>query len=204
MAIVFSDITRAASLWEFDADAMRDATVLHNDLLRSLLKKHRGYEVVHSRDRNSGEGSFCLAFQNVSDALEWCMEAQLELVQIEWPKALLNHPGSAEEWGDTDDRVLFRGLRVRMGIHFGHPRIVRDPITRRVEYIGPVINAAARITAMTHGGQILLSSAAYSQIHETDLAKEPKRITCLGRFEMPDAPKGFHLLYMTSLKAHLF
>jgi hypothetical protein len=49
MAIVFSDITRAASLWEFNAEAMRDATLLHNELLRSLLKKHRGYEVVFIR-----------------------------------------------------------------------------------------------------------------------------------------------------------
>jgi activator of HSP90 ATPase len=49
MAIVFSDIARAASLWEFNAEAMRDATLLHNELMRSLLKKHRGYEVVFIR-----------------------------------------------------------------------------------------------------------------------------------------------------------
>ncbi len=40
VTIVFSDITRAASLWEFNADAMRDATILHNQILRSLLSKH--------------------------------------------------------------------------------------------------------------------------------------------------------------------
>ena len=49
MAIVFSDITRAASLWEFNAEAMRDATLLHNELMRSLLQKHRGYEVIFIR-----------------------------------------------------------------------------------------------------------------------------------------------------------
>ncbi len=49
IAIVFSDITRAASLWEFDPAAMRDATLAHNQVLRSLLKKHRGYEVVFIR-----------------------------------------------------------------------------------------------------------------------------------------------------------
>jgi hypothetical protein len=49
-------------------------------------------------------------------------------------------------------RVLFKGLRVRMGVHWGKPRVVKDPMTRRVEYIGPVVNAAARITALTHGG----------------------------------------------------
>jgi adenylate cyclase len=49
VTIVFSDITRAASLWEFNADAMRDATIAHNARLRELLKKHRGYEVVFLR-----------------------------------------------------------------------------------------------------------------------------------------------------------
>jgi class 3 adenylate cyclase len=51
-------------------------------------------------------------------------------------------------------RVVFRGLRVRMGAHVGCPRLIRDPKTRRVEYIGPVVNAAARITAITNGGQV--------------------------------------------------
>lgn len=49
MAIVFSDIARAASLWEFNPEAMRDATLLHNELLRHLLKKHLGYEVIYIR-----------------------------------------------------------------------------------------------------------------------------------------------------------
>lgn len=193
MAIVFSDITRAASLWEFNPSAMRDATVIHNNTLRTLLKKHRGYEVVFIRDRNNGEGSFCLAFQSPLDALEWCMDVQQALIKVEWPEALLDHPGASEEWGDIDDRVLYKGLRVRMGIHVGQPRIVRDPMTRRIEFVGPVVNAAARITSMTHGGQILMSESAYAKIKDTDLAKESRRIQCLGKFELPDAPKrGMH------------
>jgi class 3 adenylate cyclase len=135
-----------------------------------------------------------MAFQNTSDALAWCMEAQLELIKLRWPEALLDHPGAAEEWGDTDDRVIYKGLRVRMGVHVGQPRVVRDPMTRRVEYIGPVINAAARITAMTHGGQILLSGATFGKItEESELAK---RMVCLGKFEMPDAPTGTHSPHM--------
>jgi hypothetical protein len=104
VTIVFSDITRAASLWEFDPAAMRDATLLHNDVLRSALRRHRGYEVAFLRDRNSGEGSFCMAFQHPSDALAWCDDVQRALLAADWPEALLEHPGAAEEWGDTDDR----------------------------------------------------------------------------------------------------
>ncbi len=154
VTIVFSDITRAASLWEFNPLAMKDATVLHNKLLRMLLKKHQGYEVLFIRDRNSGEGSFCMAFQHTINALEWCEEVQQELVKVEWPEALLEHPGASEEWGDTDDRVIFKGLRVRIGVHVGRPRLIRDPMSRKVEYMGPCVNIAARITALTHGGQV--------------------------------------------------
>ncbi len=154
VTIVFSDITCAASLWEFNPLAMKDATMIHNNLLRTLLKKHQGYEVLFIRDRNSGEGSFCMAFQQAINALEWCEEVQQELVKTEWPEALLEHPGASEEWGDTDDRVIFKGLRVRIGVHLGTPRLIRDPISRKIEYMGPCVNIAARITALTHGGQV--------------------------------------------------
>jgi len=175
----------------------------------------QGYEVVFIKDKVSGEGSFCMAFQQPTDALEWCMEVQQELLKVEWPEGLLDHPGAVEEWGDIDDRVIFRGLRVRMGIHLGKPRMVtfphrthrthrrthrthaqhalrmrwwqvRDAMTRRVEYIGSVVNAAARITSVTNGGQVLMSNVVYEKICETELAREKNRLVPLGLLEMPD------------------
>jgi class 3 adenylate cyclase len=86
--------------------------------------------------------------------------------------------------------VVYKGLRVRMGVHVGTPKAVRDPMTRRVEYIGPVVNAAARITAMTHGGQIVLSHAAHAKLGTDVGLKDNLRVVCLGRFEMPDASRG--------------
>jgi class 3 adenylate cyclase len=216
VAIVFTDITRAASLWEFNPAAMRDATLAHNGTLRSALAKHSGYEVVFIRDRNSGEGSFCMAFQHTVDALSWCSEVQKALLNVEWPEALMDHPGAAEEWGDTDDRfssytpappntlfshwrvigcrVLFKGLRVRMGVHVGTPKMVRDPMTRRVEFFGPTVNAAARITALTHGGQIVMSQEALENVKSSHADwMDAHQVTNLGKFEMPDMPHGAHL-----------
>jgi hypothetical protein len=106
--------------------------------------------------------------------------------------------------------VVFKGLRVRMGVHTGTPKMVRDPMTRRVEYIGPVVNAAARITALAHGGQVLISEAAHAKqlalstsATTTDAAPSPaedkparkgkkprKKLLALGKFEMPDSPQG--------------
>jgi hypothetical protein len=105
MAIVFTDVTRAASLWECNPGAMRDATLVHNEMLRRQLKKHHGYEVIFLR-KSSGEGSFCMAFADPVDALEWCMDVQQVLLTAEWPEGILEHPGAAEEWGDVDDKYL--------------------------------------------------------------------------------------------------
>jgi hypothetical protein len=46
-----------------------------------------------------------MAFASTEDAVEWCMEVQLSLVHnVEWPKALLDHPGAAEEWDEINER----------------------------------------------------------------------------------------------------
>lgn len=103
VAIVYTDITSAASLWEHNAEAMKDATLLHNQLLRSLLSKHHGYEVC-TRERVVGEGSFCFIFQEAISAVEFCLEAQKALLEVDWPEAILKHPGAMQEWGNTDNR----------------------------------------------------------------------------------------------------
>jgi serine/threonine protein kinase/2',3'-cyclic-nucleotide 2'-phosphodiesterase (5'-nucleotidase family) len=176
VVIVITDIMKAGALWEFNPDAMRDATILHNDLIRSLIKKHGGYEGALLRNASTGEGSFCVAFQEVSPALEWCMDVQQALLDVEWPEALLAHPAAAEELGDVEDKVIFKGLRVRMGVNYGQPKLVKDPVSRRIEYIGPIVNVAARITALAHGGQILISSKVKKLLKEESLGKEKNRI----------------------------
>lgn len=95
-----------------------------------------------------------------------------------------------------------------MGVHVGLPKLVRDPTTRRAEYIGPVVNTAARITAMTHGGQIVLSHTTYAKIIEHPLfspgtPENKQRLLPLGKFEMPDCPTGADIylyiyLYLSS------
>jgi hypothetical protein len=116
VTIVFADITRAASLWEYDPESMRDATILYNATLRKLLHKHDGYEALarcHD-DNNTGEGSFCMAFAETADALEWCMAVQRKLLQLPWPDGLLAHPGAAEEEHEGSALPPPRSLNARM------------------------------------------------------------------------------------------
>ena len=54
----------------------------------------------------------------------------------------------------------WNGLRVRVGIHCGYGEIRYDPVTKRYDYYGTVVNTAARIESVCHGGQIGISQVA--------------------------------------------
>ncbi len=49
---------------------------------------------------------------------------------------------------DTEGALLFRGLRVRMGIHMGRPECRLDTITGRMDYFGGMVNRTARVTGI--------------------------------------------------------
>jgi len=184
VALVFTDIAKAASLWSSCPRAMRDATLQHNQVLRSLLTKHRGYEAIFLKEKLVGEGSFCMVFGSTLDALAWCGEVQLSLLKVEWPEELLSQAGAGEEIGGADDRLLFRGLRVRMGVHVGVPKLKRDPMSRRVEYMGPSVVAAAKVTVLAQGGQVLISASAFEKVRNTALAKDKHRFIRLGVIDL--------------------
>ena len=174
MVIVFSDITRAASLWEFNPDAMREATLIHNELVRRWSRSTAGTRSAFLARTATAARALLHGLQGLGTAVDWCEDTQRELLGLDWPEALLEHPDAPRSGAATDDRVVFKGLRVRMGVHVGTPKTVRDPITRRVEYTGPVVNAAARITALAHGGQILFSEAAARQARLSEERPQPR------------------------------
>ena len=61
---------------------------------------------------------------------------------------------SSAVWGETGP------LRVRMGLHTG-PAEERDG-----DYFGPALNRAARLMAVGHGGQVLLSMPTYELVRD--------------------------------------
>ncbi len=81
-----------------------------------------------------GDGFF-VVFRSAADAVGCCAAAQRALGRPEWP---------------ADAAV-----RVRMGLHAGQPTRHEDG------YIGIDVHRAARIAAAAHGGQVVLSEAAW-------------------------------------------
>ena len=72
---------------------------------------------------------------------------------------------------DADDTIIFRGLRVRMGLHFCSPSAKQNPVTHRTDYFGRDVNYASRIASAANGGQILVSAATVAQL--LDFCSEP-------------------------------
>jgi predicted ATPase/class 3 adenylate cyclase/DNA-binding CsgD family transcriptional regulator len=84
--------------------------------------------------------AFQAAFQTAPAALAGAVLAQRAL--------------AAEPWGDPGP------LRVRMALHTGAVGERRD------DYVGPLLNRAARLLSAGHGGQILLSAATYELVRD--------------------------------------
>jgi len=82
---------------------------------------------------------------------------------VQWPSEILNHSVGKEVF-DNDHNLIFRGLSVRMGVHFGAPVSENDPVTRRMDYFGPMVNKTSRISSVADGGQIAVSADFISEI----------------------------------------
>ncbi len=84
--------------------------------------------------------AFCAAFRTASDAADAALEAQRAL--------------------RFEDFSAVHGLRVRMALHSGTAE------ERDSDYFGPEVNRIARLLAIGHGGQILVSAAAVDLLRD--------------------------------------
>jgi class 3 adenylate cyclase len=88
---------------------------------------------------NQGD-SFFFAFERANAAVGAAVLAQRALAEHSWPEGAQ--------------------VRVRMGVHTG------EPIVGEERYIGLGVHRAARIGAIAHGGQVLLSNATRELLEE--------------------------------------
>ncbi|KAF1979523.1 PP2C-domain-containing protein [Bimuria novae-zelandiae CBS 107.79] len=157
VSLVFTDIKSSTLLWETYPIAMRSAIKQHNELMRRQLRIIGGYEVKTEGD------AFMVAFPTVTSALLWCFTIQSQLLEVPWPQEILNSM-NGQEVVDPNGNVIFRGLSVRMGVHWGTPVCEVDPVTKRMDYFGPMVNRASRISSVADGGQITVSSDFIAEI----------------------------------------
>jgi class 3 adenylate cyclase len=97
--------------------------------------------------------SFFVAFRRAKDGVAAAAEAQRALAAHEWPEGVR--------------------VSVRMGLHSG------EPVVGEERYVGIGVHRAARIGAIGHGGQILLSSAT-RELVEDDRSRRRRRLGVRG------------------------
>jgi class 3 adenylate cyclase len=128
-----------------------------------VLAEHRrivraaAFEYGGAEVDNQGD-SFLFAFRRADEAARAAIDAQRALGSHEWPEA-------------TE-------VRVRMGIHTAEPSASDEG------YYGLGVHRAARVMAVAHGGQILVSLAASSVLEDADL--DGAQLRELGEYWLKD------------------
>ncbi len=196
MTIVFTDVQGSTALWEDAPGAMKQALELHNAVFRRVMADFAGYEVKTVGD------AFMIAFDSAQRAINCCARLQTELLAAPWPAELLAQPVALAEPG-ANGEPLFAGLRVRMGMHTGEPQCRADPMTGRMDYFGPMVNRAARVAGVAHGGQVLMSADAFAAL---DAPLAPLVATELGSFKLKGLAEPEQLIQVLppSLTGRLF
>ena len=158
IAIAFTDIQSSTSLWENCPD-MADALLEHNRLMRTLLSEHQGYEVKVIGD------AFQIAFESTVNAVKFCVNAQIGLISADWPTALLDEVTCLTEYDpESNNTLIWRGLKVRMGINCGFASHEVDEATGRIDYHGDTVTYASYLENCGAGGMILISFPVYERI----------------------------------------
>src|ERR1700710_1238190 len=137
---------------------MPTAMRLHNNLLHRHLRYCGGYVI-----KTEGDAFMC-SFPTILAAMWWCLTVPMQLLREFWPLEILECDGG-KEVHDEHGNILARGLSVRMGVHCGTPVCESDPITDLMDYFGPMVIRAARISGNAADGQIMRSAAFVREIN---------------------------------------
>eukprot|EP00667_Euglena_gracilis_P008309 EG_transcript_8416 len=128
-----------------------------------------------------GDSFMCVA-KGPAPALRFALAVQEEFARYDWGTDRIDR--AYGEMGPclSQSPGCWNGLRIRIGIHFGHGNIKLDPVSRGYDYYGTVVNTAARIESVCHGGQIAVSEAVFAVVEGqfpgavfTDLGPQPLR-----------------------------
>ena len=154
VTFLFTDVEASTRAWLREARAMSTAMARHDELIERVVATHGGQVV---RPRGEGDSRFAV-FARASDAVMAACVAQLALVQQDWP--------------------LYEPLRVRMAIHTGEAEL------RAGDYYGPAVNHCARLRAVAHGGQVLVSAVTAELVREA--LEQEVHLRDLGMHQLKD------------------
>jgi predicted ATPase/class 3 adenylate cyclase len=137
VTFLFTDVEGSTRLWEESPEAMMEALVAHDEVIEHGAETNRGVSV---KPRGEGDSHF-VVFADAADAVRAATEMQGRLATVEWATP--------------------RPLRVRMALHTGTADLQLG------DYYGTAVNRAARLRAIAHGGQTIISASTWELVRDT-------------------------------------
>ncbi|MFI4978343.1 MAG: BTAD domain-containing putative transcriptional regulator [Solirubrobacterales bacterium] len=130
VTFLLTDLEGSTRRWDRNPAEMRQAMVVHDEVLGRLVTAHGGLQVESGRE---GDSMFA-AFTRASDAVGCAVAAQRAFAAQAWPAGA--------------------DLHVRIAINSGEAEL------RAGHYYGPAVYRCARVLVTGYGDQVLLTQAA--------------------------------------------
>jgi predicted ATPase/class 3 adenylate cyclase len=164
VTFLLSDVEGSTRAWELEPPQMSAAMARHDALIESVVVEHKGQIV---RPRGEGDSRFAV-FARASDGIG--------------AAAAIQQAFSRERWSTRDP------LRVRIGLHTGESEL------RAGDYYGRTVNRCARLRAVAHGGQVVMS-AVTADLGRRELAQGIE-LRDLGQHRLKDLGEPEHIFQL--------
>jgi DNA-binding SARP family transcriptional activator len=165
VTFLLTDVVGSTRQWQSAPQAMAQALARHDQILAEAVGD-RGGNLL--KTKGEGDSTFSV-FTRATDAVAAALSAQLSLAAEVWP-------------GGTE-------LSVRMALHTG------EALERDGDYFGTAVNRAARLRAVTAGGQIFLSQSTAEVV--VDHLPEDVGLAELGSQRLRDLDRPERLFVLT-------
>jgi predicted ATPase/class 3 adenylate cyclase/tetratricopeptide (TPR) repeat protein len=166
VTFLFTDIEGSTTLWESHPSETRAALVRHDELIEGLVGNHGGVIV---RPRGEGDSRFAV-FARGTDAVAVAVALQKALSTEPWPTP--------------------RPIKVRLALHTGEADL------RDGDYYGSAVNRCARLRSAAHGGQTLITQAAYNLVR--DALPAGVEVRDLGEHRLKDLTRPEHIFQLAA------
>jgi len=161
VTFVFTDIEGSTRLWDDAPDTMMEALKQHDETIDRAIEAHNGVSV---KPRGEGDSRF-IVFAHATDAVAAVSKMQTQLSAVEW--------------------VTPRPIHVRASVHTGSADLQLG------DYYGAAVNRAARLRAIAHGGQTVISNATWELVQ--DSLPESLTTTDMGEHALKDLTRPEHV-----------
>src|SRR4051794_15337485 len=142
VTLLFTEIEESARLWEEAPAETADAVHAHDAIVRGAIERHGGYLLA------TGDDGFRAAVPTPPNPAAAAVDPPQRPAGGERGTNAAAAAIDSQQRLTGDERVTFA---VRMGLHTG------EVLHRDEDYLGADVNRAARLVALAHGGQILVS-----------------------------------------------